>query len=135
METALALAEGEIISCLTLHQLDQTCVKRAHYFLERHGGRWSELPLATGARFFLEFPPGTRIFLGRGYQNPDELRYDIILPDGASLQAFSKRIAGQERRYNTIVLPPRWPFVLLTPPGQPLCERIISISTRSNVFR
>lgn len=67
MEMARTMAEGELISCLTLHQLDHACIKRARYFLERHGGRWSELPPETGARLFLEFPAGTRIFLGQGY--------------------------------------------------------------------
>lgn len=57
-----------------------------------------------------------------------ERRYDLILPDGAYLQAFSKRVADQERRYNAIVLPPHWPIVLMSPPDLPLYARPTTIS-------
>ena len=82
--TEWAASAGETISVLTLHQLDRACVERAKRFIQQHGGRWSALPPETGAKYFIEFPSGTRIFLGQGRQQPDELRYDIILPDFAS---------------------------------------------------
>jgi hypothetical protein len=102
----LAHLAGETISCLTLHQLDPNCVEQAKRFIQNHRGYWIDLPPRTGAKFFIKFPPGTRILPDKRWSLAGEWRYHIFLPDGAYLQALSRYLAGQEHLSNTIILAP-----------------------------
>ncbi len=112
---------GATLSSLILHQLHPNCVELARHFITGHGGRWIGLPPSTGAKYFIVFPSGTRIFPVVDYgQHPNEQRSTIILPDGATLQALSRRIPGQIRSSNTLILPPDGPAFFPLQPVLPV---------------
>jgi hypothetical protein len=116
-----AIPMGARIFSLILHQLYPNCVERARHFITGHGGRWISLPPSTGAKYFIVFPSGTRIFPVRDYdQYSEEQRSTIILPDGTSLQALSRRISGQTRSSNTLILPPDGPAFFPLQPVLPV---------------
>ncbi len=95
----------EVITCLTLHQFQCAEAEGAKRFFKSRGGRWSALPPETGARYFIEFPPDTRIIAEPDEPSPDQRHFQILLPDGTCLQAISRRIGPPGYRINTLILP------------------------------